>query len=138
MICEKEENEMINYTHSHKGYDFGEQTSKTIGACIEVHKVLGTGLREVDYQRALVYEFPAHGLDFSREVHIPIYYKGHKITTKRVDFVVGDCIVEIKAKHEFDPEDYMQTLAYLKASGYKVALLINFGRKKIEVKRLVN
>ena len=47
-------------------------------------------------------------------------------------------MVEIKAKHEFDPEDYMQTLAYLKASGYKVGLLINFGREKIEVKRLVN
>ena len=127
-----------DYTHSHKGYDFGEETSKIIAACIEVHKVLGPGLKEVDYQRALVYEFPAHGLDFNREVHIPIHYKGHKITTKRVDFVVGDCMVEIKAKREFDPEDYIQTLAYLKASGYRVGLLINFGRKKIEVKRLVN
>jgi len=129
---------MVNYTHSHKGYDFGEQTSKIIGACIEVHKVLGPGLREVDYQRALVYEFPAHSLDFSREVHNPIYYKGHKTTTRRVDFVVGDCMVEIKAKRELDPEDYMQALAYWNASGYKVGLLINFGRKKIEVKRLVN
>ena len=129
---------MPDYAHSHKGYDFGELTSKIIGACIEVHKVLGRRLKEVDYQRALVYEFQAQGLDFSREVNIPIYYKGHKITTKRVDFVVGDCMVEIKAKHEFDPEDYMQTLAYLKASGYKVGLLINFGREKIEVKRLVN
>jgi GxxExxY protein len=71
-------------------------------------------------------------------VEIPIYYKGHKITTKRVDFVVGECMVEIKAKREFDPEDYMQALAYLKASGHKVGLLINFGQKKIEVKRLVN
>jgi len=129
---------MPDYTHSRKGYDFGELTSEIIGACIEVHKVLGTGLMEVDYQRALVYEFRAQGLDFSREVNIPIYYKGHKITTRRVDFVVGDCMVEIKAKREFDPEDYMQTLAYLKTSGYKVGLLINFGRKKVEVKRLVN
>jgi len=129
---------MLDCAYSHKGYDFGELTGKIIGACIEVHRVLGPGLMEVDYQRALVYEFQAQGLDFSREVNIPIYYKGHKITTRRVDFIVGDCMVEIKAKREFDPEDYMQTLAYLKASGYKVGLLINFGRKKVEVKRLVN
>ena len=50
---------MPDYAHSHKGYDFGELTSKIIGACIEVHKVLGPGLKEVDYQRALVYEFQA-------------------------------------------------------------------------------
>ena len=67
-----------------------------------------------------------------------------ELSTKRARFTTrsGDTeehgIVEIKAKSEFDPEDYMQTLAYLKASGHKVGLLINFGRKKVEVKRLVN
>lgn len=76
--------------------------------------------------------------DFSREENIPIFYKGKKIDTRRVDFIVEDCLVEIKAKHEFDPEDYVQTLSYLKASGYAVGLLVNFGAKRAEFKRLVN
>jgi GxxExxY protein len=54
-----------------------------------------------------------------------------------VDFVVEDCLVEIKAKAEFDPQDYIQTLSYLKASGYRLGLLINFGAKKAKFRRLV-
>ncbi|MBA7632514.1 hypothetical protein ES703_40060 [subsurface metagenome] len=78
------------------------------------------------------------GLDNGREEKIPIYYKDRRIDTRRVDFIVEGCIVEIKAKREFDPEDYIQALSYLKASGYPVGLLINFGSKKAEFKRLVN
>jgi len=78
------------------------------------------------------------GLECGREEKTPIYYKDRRIDTRRVDFVVEGCIVEIKAKSEFDPEDYSQPLSYLKASGYPVGLLINFGRKKAEFKRLVN
>ncbi len=123
---------------SHKGYDFDDATSKIIGACIEVHKTLGSGFREITYQRALRLELEAKGLDFSREENIPIYYKGRKIDTRRVDFIVEDCLVEIKAKSQFDPEDYMQALSYLKASGYRLGLLINFGARRVEIRRLVN
>lgn len=70
-------------------------------------------------------------------VVIGIYYKARHIDTRRVDFVVGDCIVEIKARKEFLKEDYVQALSYLKASDYRLGLLINFGAEKTEVKRLV-
>lgn len=128
----------MNSGRSHKGYDFDDATGDIIGACIEVHKTLGPGFREITYQRALALELEAKGLDYGREEKIPIYYKDRHIDTRRVDFIVEGCIVEIKAKREFDPEDYIQALSYLKASGYPVGLLINFGSKKAEFKRLVN
>jgi GxxExxY protein len=121
-----------------KGYDFGVVTGKVIGAAIEVHKELGSGFMEAVYQRALGLELKATGLHFGREVEVPIYYKGEKIDTRRADFVVEDCIVEIKAKRELQPEDYVQALNYLKSSGFPVGLLINFGAKSAEFKRLVN
>lgn len=123
---------------STKGYDFDDVTGDVIGAAIEVHRTLGPGFMEVTYQRALALELEARGLDFSREVKIPVYYKGQQIDRRRVDFTVEDCLVEIKAKAEFDPQDYIQTLSYLKASGHRLGLLINFGAKKAEFRRLVN
>ena len=123
---------------SEKGHDFDDQTSKIIGACIEVHKNLGPGFMEVIYQRALAHEFRNCGFEFEREVNIQVYYKGIKIGKRRVDFVVEDIMLEIKAKSEMAKEDYVQTLSYLKASGYKIGLLINFGTEKIEIKRLLN
>lgn len=83
-------------------------------------------------------ELQAAGIEFSREENIKIYYKGKHIDTRRVDFVIGDCIVEIKARKALLPEDYVQTLNYLKASRFRVALLINFGGSKVEFKRLIN
>ena len=123
---------------SNKGYDFNDLTSRIIGAAIEVHKELGQGFQEVVYQRALSLELEAAGIEHCREENVKVFYKGRHIDTRRVDFVVGDIIVEIKARKEFLPEDYIQTLSYLKASEYKIALLINFGSKTVEVKRLIN
>jgi len=113
-------------------------TGRIIATAIEVHKELGPGFQEVVYQRALMLELQGTGLEFTREAEIKVYYKSKHIDTRRVDFVIEDCIVEIKARKEFLPEDFIQTLSYLKASRYKVALLINFGAKRIEVKRFVN
>ncbi|MCX6344415.1 MAG: GxxExxY protein [Armatimonadetes bacterium] len=123
---------------SEKGYDFGKDTSGIIGAAIETHKELGAGFQEVVYQRALALELEAAGIEFTREVNVPVFYKGKHIDTRRVDFVIGDCIVEIKARKELLPEDLIQTLSYLRASGYKVALLLNFGAQKLEIKRFAN
>jgi len=123
---------------SHKGYDFDDGTGAIIGACIEVHKTLGPGFREITYQRALAQELAARGLEYVREEKIPIYYKERRIDTRRVYFIVEECIVEIKAKREFDREDYIRALSCLKAPGYPVGLLINFGSKKAGFKRLVN
>jgi GxxExxY protein len=96
----------------------------------------------VIYQRALERELPVHGLECSREVWIDVVYKGERVGRKRVDFVVGagleSVLVEIKAKAMLEDVDFVQALSYLKASGYKVGLLINFGAKRLEVRRLAN
>ena len=116
--------------------------SKTTGAIIQaakiVHRELGPGYRELIYQRALALEFAAQGLDFSCEAWIDVYYRGQKVGSKRVDFIVDVVMVETKAKAEFNDVDYIQTLSYLKASGYTVGLLLNFGAKQLAIKRFVN
>jgi len=121
-----------------KGHDFNDLTGCIIGAALEVHNELGPGFHEVVYQRALAHELQAAGLEFTREANVPVYYKGIHIDTRRVDFIVGGCIVEIKAHTSIRPEDFIQTLSYLKASRYRVALLINFGSQKAEIRRLIN
>ncbi|MBN1139609.1 MAG: GxxExxY protein [Anaerolineae bacterium] len=119
-------------------YPLSHVTARIIAAAKEVYGTLGPGFREVVYQRALALELPGHGLEFSREVWIDVYYKEVKIGRHRVDFVVDEVMVEIKAKAALEPVDFMQTLSYLRASGYKVGLLINLGGQKLEVKRVVN
>lgn len=124
--------------HIDEQYRFSELTSKIIACAIEVHKTLGPGFEEVFYQRALLREMIAAGLDAVREVDIEVHYKDIVLGKKRVDFVVDRCLVEIKAKSTLDDVDVVQTLSYLKASGYSVGLLINFGGAKVQIKRLAN
>jgi GxxExxY protein len=124
-----------------KEYPLSALTGRILGAAKEVHTELGPGFEEVIYQRALALEFPAHDLEFSREVWIDVHYKGEKVGRKRVDFVVGDetgdVLVEIKAKAALEEVNFVQTLSYLKASGHTVALLLNFGAKRLGIKRFV-
>ncbi len=107
-----------------------------------MHRVLGPGFEELIYQRALAKELPAHDLEYEREVPIDVFYRGTKVGRKRVDFVVGndtgDVLVEIKAKAALEPVDFVQTLSYLKASGHRIGLLLNFGGERLEIKRLAN
>jgi len=124
--------------HEKPEYAQSALTSRILACCIEVHRTLGPGFEEVFYQRALLREMDAAGLDVAREVDIEVCYKGLSLGKKRVDFVVGDCMVEIKARAELQDVDKVQALSYLKASGYTVGLLVNFGGVKIEVKRLIN
>jgi GxxExxY protein len=119
-------------------YPLSGLTAKVLAAAHEVHRVLGPGFEEVVYQRALVKEFPVHDVECAREVWIDVMYKGEKVGRKRVDFIVGDdsgdVMVEIKAKAVLEEVDFVQALSYLRASGYKVGLLINFGGRSLEVK----
>ena len=119
-------------------YPLSDVTARIIAAATEVHRALGPGFEEVIYQRALARKLPVHNLEFSREVWIDVHYKGEKVGSKRVDFVIDEVMVEIKARAALEDVDFVQTLSYLKASGYKVGLLINFGSAKLQVKRLVN
>jgi len=119
-------------------YPLSEVTARIIAAATEVHRTLGPGFEEVIYQRALALELPAHDLEFGREVWINVHYKGEQVGRKRVDFVIDEVLVEIKAKAALEEVDFVQTLSYLKASGYRVGLLLNFGAGKLQIKRLAN
>jgi GxxExxY protein len=115
-------------------------TEKIIGASFEVHKFLGNGFQEVIYQRALAYEMRKAGLDFAREIEQDIFYKdlSEPIGTRRADFVVeGKILVELKALVQLEDVHLAQALNYLKAYKLEVGLLINFGTKSLEFKRLV-
>ena len=119
-------------------YPLSNVTARIIAAAKEVHRELGPGFEEVIYQRALALELPAHDLEFDREVWIAVLYKDQKVGRKRVDFIIDEVMVEIKAKAELEPVDLVQTLSYLKASGYKVGLLLNFGAPRLGIKRFAN
>lgn len=119
-------------------YPHSEITGRVIGAAQEVHRTLGPGFREILYARALALELPTHELEFEREVELPIRYKGKQIGRQRVDFVVDEILLEIKAKGELEPVDLIQALSYLKASQFQVGLLLNFGAKSLQVKRMIN
>jgi GxxExxY protein len=131
----------MNQPYVREEYLLSGLTGAIIKAARAVHEELGPGFEEVIYQRSLALEFPAHDLEFSREVWIEIHYRGKKVGRKRVDFIVGDdsgeVLVEIKAKAALEEVDFIQTLSYLKASGRQVALLLNFGAKRLEIKRIV-
>lgn len=99
------------------GHDFDDGTSAIIAAALEVHKTLGPGFQELIYQRALYHEMKLREMDFTREADIPIFYKGQKVGARRVDFMVEDCLVEIKAKTGLEEVDFVQTLSYLRSSG---------------------
>lgn len=119
-------------------YPESATTALIIAAALEVHRTPGPGFREIVYQRALALELPAHGIECEREVWIPVMYKDRQIARHRVDFVAGGVMVELKARAELEDVHFVQTLSYLKASGYKVGLLLNFGGKRLEIRRVVN
>jgi GxxExxY protein len=123
-------------------YPLSALTARIIAAAQEVHRILGPGFEEVIYQRALEKELRAEGLECAREVWIDVLYKDTKVGRKRVDFVAGDgsgdVMIEIKAKAKLEDVDLVQALSYLKASNWRVGLLINFGSKRLEIRRLAN
>ena len=115
-------------------------TGDIIGCALEVHKFLGNGFQEVIYQRALALELNNKGIDFRRELDVPIYYKDFKdeIGTRRADFLVeGKVLVELKAVITLEDVHLAQILNYLKAYKIEVGLLINFGSKSMQFKRVV-
>ena len=119
---------------------YSDITQKIIGASFEVHKFLGNGFQEVIYQRALAWEMKQAGLEFNREIEQDIFYKDlpEPIGTRRADFVVEDkVLVELKALVKLEDVHLAQALNYLKAYRLEVGLLINFGAKSLEFKRLV-
>jgi len=118
---------------------YEEFTHRIIGAAMKVHSALGNGFQEVIYQRALEIEFGFQGLSFEREKEMAIFYRDQSIGTRRVDFFVeGRIMVELKALTRLEDVHLAQAINYLEAYQMEVGLLINFGAKSLEYKRVHN
>lgn len=118
-------------------YKYSDITQKIIGCAMKVHSTLGNGFQEVIYQRALAIEMGKQGLEFAREMEMPIFYESEVIGTRRVDFFVESKImVELKALTQLEKVHLAQALNYLEAYKMEIGLLLNFGNTRLEFKRL--
>ena len=114
-------------------------TYQIIGCAMKVHKTLGNGFQEVIYQRCLAIEMESAGLSFGREIEQPIFYRGVDVGTRRADFIVANqVVVELKALTALEPVHIAQAKNYLVAYDFEIGLLINFGAKSLEYKRIFN
>jgi len=114
-------------------------THKIIGCAMKVHSTLGSGFQEVIYQRAMEIEMKKQGVPFGREIEMGIFYDGIEIGTRRVDFFVDEIImVELKAISKLEDVHLAQAINYLEAYNLPIGLLINFGSKSMEFKRVYN
>lgn len=115
-------------------------TEKIIGCAIEVHRVLGMGLLEATYEGALCVELELAGLSFQRQSAVPVTYKNRPVGDCRLDLIVENSVViEIKSVDRFDPVFEAQLLSYLKITGIKHGLLLNFNSRLLKdgIKRMV-
>ena len=114
-------------------------TEKVIGAAIEVHRTLGPGLLESIYEEALCYEFDLRKISYRRQVEIDVIYKDKVIKGQRLDILIeNEVVIEVKSLGKLPDVSMAQTLSYLKATGLKRGLIINFGTKMLRdgIKRI--
>lgn len=120
-------------------YQYSDLTEKIIKIAIDIHKNLGPGFVEKIYQRALYLELKNSKLGFTREKKLSIYYKKVNLGYETVDFEIeGKVLIEVKAVSEINDIHRAQLLSYLKSSGCKVGLILNFARPTLEIKRIIN
>ena len=116
-----------------------ELSFRIVGAAMEVHRVLGPGFLESVYELALAHEFELKGIPFQRQALLAVRYKAIIAGEFRADFLVdGNVVVELKATKGLTEINEAQLLNYLKGTGYRVGLLLNFGTPSLEHKRRVN
>lgn len=116
-----------------------DEAYKIVGICMEIHNNLGAGFLEIVYKDALEFEFRRAGIPFEREKEYVVNYKGNILPHKfYADFVVFDQIIlEVKGKSGIADEDVAQSINYLKVSGNRLALLVNFGELRLNHRRVV-
>ncbi|MCP4108403.1 MAG: GxxExxY protein [Desulfobacteraceae bacterium] len=120
-------------------YKYSAITASIIGCAMEVHKMLGNGFQEVIYQRALAEEFNLKGVNASREFEMNVFYKGKVIGVRRVDFLVDNVVsVEIKALTNLEDVHLAQAINYLEVYNLEIGMLLNFGSKSLDYRRLIN
>lgn len=120
-------------------YLYSEETQVIIGACYEVHRTLGAGFLEAVYHEALQYEFEDIGIPYESEKELDVWYKKRKLRKKYIaDFICfNKIILELKAVETLTDEHTAQVLNYLNATKMRLGLLINFGSRKMQIKRVI-
>ena len=118
---------------------YADLTDRIIGCAVKVHKALGPGFVESVYENALAIEMSEQGIPFQQQLQVQLTYSGHVVGLHRLDMLVDDkVVVELKAKEQISESDRATTLSYLKATSKSLALIINFGKPRVEIKRLGN
>jgi GxxExxY protein len=115
-------------------------TERVIGCAIEVHRALGPGLLEHTYEEAMCLEMERRRLKFKRQMTFPVTYKGTSIGQQRIDLIVEDAVVvKLKSVERFDPVSMAQVLTYLRCTGLRLGLLINFNGRVLRtgIRRLI-
>ena len=116
-----------------------ELTEKIIGCAYEVSNTLGCGFLEKVYENALAHELRKNGVGVTQQQAINVYYDDVTVGKYVADLLVeGDVLVEMKAVRQLDSIHLAQCMNYLKATGLKICLLLNFGKQRVEIKRIVN
>lgn len=114
-------------------------TERIIGCAIKVHTTMGPGFVESVYENALCIQLSLDGIPYKRQLVVSLTYEGQEVGEHRLDLLVDDkVVVELKAKDQVVESDRATTLSYLKATGKQVALILNFGLYKIDIKRFAN
>ncbi len=120
-------------------FKYSAITEAIIGAAMKVHQKMRNGYPEVIYNRCLRIEFERCSLSFKNEIELPVFYESVEVGRRRFDFLVEDkVIVEIKVVAELNNAHLAQALNYLECLNLKIELLLNFGSKSLEIKRLIN
>jgi len=127
------------YLNGYQDYPFADEVYQIIGACMEVHSILGKGFLEIVYKDALEYEFKLRNIPYEREKRLEVFYKD--IILPRyysADFYVfNEIVLETKAQQGIIDENYKQTINYLSASKKQLGVLVNFGEDSLKYKRLI-
>lgn len=120
-------------------FKYSEITERIIGAAMKVHQRMRNGYQELIYSRCLKIEFEKASLAYKSEMELPVFYDGIEVGKRRVDFLVEDkIVVEIKAVSELNDAHLAQGLNYLEGLNLEIGILLNFGSKSLEIKRLIN
>jgi GxxExxY protein len=120
-------------------YKYSEITGKILASAFEVFNTIGCGFTESVYHRSLVIEFNNRNIQFHSEYELPIFYKNQKVGARRADFLIEKVVtVEIKAVSKLEDVHLAQAINYLEAFNIEIGMLINFGAKSLEYKRLAN
>lgn len=118
---------------------YSDITEKVVGCAMRVHQKMKNGYLESVYQNCLAIELDKAGVQYTKEVELPIYYEEVKVGKRRVDFLIEEkIVVELKAQVELTNAHLAQGLNYLETHNLEIGLLINFGAKSLQFRRLIN